>query len=275
KDEILKAKELCSNNPDAYYGIGQYYYKIKKYDKAEKYIKKSIEQGRNTSYKAYYLHGTILEQKGKLKEAQQTYLAALKLKPDMLEAQKRLDALIKTSYKKNIAEKATPKNIFSSVDENLRSLMEADYYLILDEFTKAKNIYIKLLEKNPQNSGAAAGLAELYYSKWAAGFTNSNTFTTDALYIMKSKTSKKNEIALLKFQMINEEKIPEKIRQRLINLSISETFDYYDLLNELRAEFLLGNYEECHNKLFKLSKMKLSNYEKFKILKHLCYDHNY
>ncbi len=275
KDEILKAKELCFGKPDAYYEIGQYYYKIKKYNKARKYIEKSIDAGRNQNYRAYYLIGMISEQNGNIKEAQEEYLQTLKLKPDMIEAQKRLDALIKTSYKKMKAEESKPENLFADIDENLNLLMKADYYLMIDEFTKARDIYIKLLQRNPQNENAAAGLAELYYSMWKEGFQSSKNFTNDAIYIIKSKPSKKNEIALLKFQMINENKIPENVRQKLINLSISETYNFYDLLNEIRAEYLLGNYEECHNKLFRLMNMKLSNYEKFKVLKYLCYDHNY
>ena len=275
KDEILKAKELFFGNPDAYYEIGQYYYKIKEYDKAKKYIKKSIDAGNNQNYKAYYLIGMISEQNGNIKEAQKAYLQSLKLKPDMIESQKHLDALIKTSYKEKKAEESTPQNLFTDIDENLNLLMKADYYLMIDEFTKARDIYIKLLQRNPQNKNAAAGLAELYYSMWKEGFQSSKNFTNDAIYIIKSKPSKKNKIALLKFQMINENKIPENVRQQLINLSISETYDFYDLLNEIRAEYLLGNYEECHNKLFKLMDMKLSNYEKFKVLKYLCYDHNY
>jgi len=38
---------------------------------------------------------------------------------------------------------------------------------------------------------------------------------------------------------------------------------------------LLGNFEESHEKLEKLLTFKLSNYEKFKVLKSLCYDHDY
>ena len=275
KDEILKAKELCFDNPKAYYEIGQYYYRINNYDKAKKYIQKALENGLDYNHRAYYIAGRISEQKGKLEDAQRNYLNALKLKPDMLEAQMHLDKLIKTSYKKRKAEETAPKDLFADVDENLKTLMKADYYLMIDEYTRARDLYIKLLEKTPDNPNAAAGLAELYYSKWREGFSSSKNFTKDALYIIKSKPSNRNAIALLKFQTINETKLPEKVRQELINLSISQTFEFYDLLNEARAEFLLENYEECHNKLYKLLKMNLSNYEKFKILKHLCYDHNY
>ncbi|HSA06810.1 MAG TPA: tetratricopeptide repeat protein [Candidatus Gastranaerophilales bacterium] len=275
KEEILKAKELCFNHPDAYYQIGNYYYKTKDYDKAKKFIKKSVELGNNKNHKAYYLVGRISEEEGNFKEAQQQYLQTLRLKPDMLEAQKHLDTLIKTSYKEKISEETSPKDLFANVDENLNLLMKADYFLMIDEFTKARELYVKLLEKNPKNISAAAGLAELYYSQWKEGFSVSNNFTADALYIIKSEPDKKNKIAFLKFKLINEVKIPENIRQNLINLSISETFEFYDLLNEARAEYLLGNFEECHNKLYKLLGIKLSNYEKFRILKHLCYDHNY
>lgn len=274
-DEILKAKDLSFNNPEAYFQIGNYYYKTKKYDDAQKYIQKSIEQGRTCSNKAYFLLAKLYEQKGNLDEAQKTYLKTLELKPDMLEAQKHLDALIKVSYKEKKAEEKTPTNLFTDINEDLNVLMKAEYFLVLDEYTKARDLFIKLLEKDPKNANAVAGLAELYYSMWKKGYGISNNFASDALYIIKSEISNRNEVALLKFQIINETKIPEKIRQELINLSITDSFDFYDLLNEIRAEFLLGNYEESHNKLFKLSKLDLSNYEKFKVLKHLCYDHNY
>ncbi len=275
KDEILKAKELAFSRPEAFYEIGQYYYKINDYDKAKKYIEKSVASGRDRNYRAFYFAGRIAEQKGDIKEAQKLYLKTLKLKPDMLAAQKHLDALIKISYKEKIAEKTAEKDLFAAVDKDLALLMKADYFLMLDEFTKARDIYIELLQRNPQNTNAASGLAELYYSKWKKGFSISNNFINDAIYILKTEPTKKNQIALLKFQLINETAIPEKIRQKLIKLSISETFEFYDLLNEIRAEYLLGNYEECHNKLYKILSMKLSNYEKFKIVKYLCYDHNY
>jgi len=275
KDEILKAKELAFSEPEAFYEIGQYYYKIKDYDKAKKYIEKAIESGRNKNYRAYYLVGRIAEQKGNIKEAQQMYLQTLRLKPDMLAAQKHLDALIKTTYKEKVAEETTSKDLFANVDRDLNLLMKADYYLMLDEYTRARDLYISLLERNPQSANAAAGLAELYYSRWKEGFPTAKNFVDDAIYIIKAEPSKRNKISFLKFQMINEPKIPEKVRQQLIQLSISETFEFYDLLNEVRAEYLLGNYEECHNKLYRLLNMKLSNYEKFKILKQLCYDHNY
>lgn len=274
-DEILKAQELSYGNPDAWYEIGEYYQMINEYDKAQKYIQKAVKEGRGDSFRAVYNLGTIYEQKGEVKTAQELYLIALELKPDFSEAQERLDGLIKVSYKENQAEKNKPDDLFEDVDPELRTLMKADYHLMLDQYTEARDLYVKLLEKDPQNIAAIAGLAELYYSKWKNGYMTSNNFTSDAIFIIKAETNSKNEIALLKFQMINERKIPEKIRQRLINLSITESFDFYELLNEIRAEFLLGNYEECHNKLARLLEMKLSNYEKFKLLKHLIYDNNY
>ncbi len=275
KDEILKARELSHGNADAYYKIGRYYRKINEPDKAQKYIRKSVEAGRDSFFRTHYILGAILEQKGKIKEAQQQYLTALKLKPDMTEAQERLDALIRVSYRENRSEKNAPKDVYEEVGEDLRHLMKADYYLMLDQFTQARDIYAALLEKNPGNPGAIAGLAELYYLKWKGGYITSKNFTSDAIFIIKAETNEKNQIALLKFRMINEQKIPEEVREKLINLSITESFEFYDLLNELRAEFLLGNYEECHGKLLRLLEMKLSNYEKFKVLKHLTYDNNY
>ncbi len=275
KDEILKAKELAFSQPEAFYEVGQYYYKINDYDKAKKYIEKSISAGRNNNYRAYYFAGRIAEQNGKIKEAQQLYLQTLKLKPDMLAAQKHLDTLIKASYKGKMTENTSTKDLFATVDKDLTLVMKADYFLMLHEFTKARDIYIELLQKNPNNSKAVSGLAELYYSKWKEGFSISKNFVNDSIYIMKTKPTKKNKIALLKFNLINETKMPEKIRQELINLSISDTFEFDDLLNEARAEYLLGNYEECHNKLYKLLNMKLSNYEKFKLMKLLCFDNNY
>jgi hypothetical protein len=217
----------------------------------------------------------IAEQDGKIAVAQKYYLQSLKLKPDMAEAQKRLDDLIKTAYKKRRADENTPVDLFENVSEDLNALLSAEYQLMLDEFTQARDIYVNLLEKNPENANAASGIAELYFAKWKDGFPASDKFTNDAIYVIRTKPTNKNAVSLLKFEMINTQKMPEDVRQKLINLSISETTEFYDLLNEVRAEFLLGNYEECHNKLYKLMKMNLSNYEKFKVLKYLCYDRNY
>jgi len=274
-DEILKARELSFGNPEAYYKIGQYYYAINEFEKARQYFRKSLEAGGDKNFRAYYELGVVYEQDGEIKKAQESYLKALKLKPDLAEAQERLDSLIKVSYKENQTERAKPKDIMEDVDPDLKQLMKADYYLMLDQFTQAREIYVNLLGKNPQNTAAVAGLAEMHYSKWKGGYITSKNFTSDALYIIKADINPKNEIALLKFQMLNEPKMPEKVRERLINLSITESFDFYDLLNEVRAEFMLGNYEECHTKLLRLMDLKLSNYEKFKVLKHLTYDNNY
>ncbi len=273
RDEILKAQELSFNNPDALYLIGQYYFDLKEYDRAKTYIQKSIEFGRDYNYEAYYLVGKISEQEGYLEKAQKLYLKALKLKPDEIEIQKQLDNLIKTVYTGRKTEE--PTDLFENVDSDLKKLLKADYYLILDEYTKARDLYLELLKKDSQNPQAVAGLAELYYSKWKKGFDNSPDFINDAIYIIKSKPDERNKIALIKFQMINEHKIPENLRQKLIKLSISKTFEFYDLLNEIRAEFLLENYIESRNKLNRFLNMNLSNYEKFLVLKHLAYDHNY
>lgn len=277
-DEILKAKELSTNNAEAYYLLGEYYYKIKEYGKAKTYFEKSLAAGMTSKYKTYYLLGTLNEQDGLIKNAQQNYLQSLKLKPDHLESQQNLDRLIKTTYKEVSLlsdKKTSTKDLFSNLNDELNNVMQADYYLVLDEFTRARDSYINVLNQNPKNINAISGLAELYYAKWAEGFENSADFVNDSKYILKIEENSRIVIPLTKFKIINETKLPEPVRQKLISLSVSETYDFYDLLNEVRAEFLLGNYEESHEKLKKLLSFKLSNYEKFKVLKSLCCDHDY
>ena len=277
-DEILKAKELCTNNGEALYLIGEYYYKTKEYTKARKYLEKSLDAGLNSKYKTYYLLGTLYEQEGLIKNAQQSYLQSLKIKPDHVESQQNLDRLIKVSYREVSAASNrtnTTKDLFSNLNDELNKIMQADYYLILDEFTRARDLYVDVLSKNPNNINAVSGLAELYYTKWAEGFTNTENLVNDSKYILKTEENARIIIPLTKFKLINENTMPEAVRQKLISLSISETYDFYDLLNEVRAEFLLGNFEESRDKLRKLLSFKLSNYEKFKVLKSLCYDHNY
>lgn len=277
-DEILKAKELSINNAEALYSIGEYYYKTKEYAKSKTYLEKSVSAGLDSKYKTYYMLGTLYEQEGSIQNAQKNYLKVLKLKPDHAESQQNLDRLIKITYKEaetlSNKQKSTA-DLFSNLNDELNTVMQADYFLVLDEFTKARELYIKVLDKNPDNINAETGLAELYYAKWVEGFANSADFINDSKYILKAKENPRIVIPLTKFKLINEEKMPENVRQKFINLSISETFDFYDLLNEVRAEFLLGNFEDSHEKLDKLLALKLSNYEKFKVLKSLCYDHDY
>jgi len=277
-DEILKAKELSINNAEALYLIGEYYYKTKEYTKSKTYLEKSVSSGLTSKYKTYYLLGTLYEQEGSIQNAQKSYLKALKIKPDHTESQQNLDRLIKITYKEaeTLSNKQkTTKDLFSNLNDELNTVMQADYYLAVDEFTKARDSYIKVLDTNPENINAITGLAELYYAKWAEGFANSADFVNDSKYILKTKENPRIVISFTKFKLINEENMPESVRQKFINLSVSETFDFYDLLNEVRAEFLLGNFEESHEKLQKLLTFKLSNYEKFKVLKSLCYDHDY
>lgn len=277
-DEILKAKELSINNAEALYLIGEYYYKTKEYTKAKTYLEKSISAGLAAKYKTYYMLGTIYELDGNIQNAQKNYLSALKLKPEHEQSQQNLDRLIKVSYKEAESLSSKPKtttDLFNNLNDELNTVMQADYYLVIDEFTRARDSYIKVLDKSPDNINAITGLAELYYAKWVEGFANSADFINDSKYILKTKENPRIVIPLTKFKLINEETMPEIVRQKFINLSVSETFDFYDLLNEVRAEFLLGNFEESHEKLEKLLSFKLSNYEKFKVLKSLCYDHDY
>ncbi len=278
KDEILKANELSVNNAEALYLIGAYYYKTKEYEKAKTFLENSMSAGLKTRYKTYYMLGTLYEQEGAVEKAQQNYLSSLKIKPDFSEAQKNLDRLIKITYKEvetlSNKQKRTA-DLFNNLNEELNTVMQADYFLAIDEFTKARDGYMKVLDKSPDNINAVTGLAELYYAKWSEGFANSADFINDSKYILKTKENPRIAISLTKFKLINEDLMPENVRQKLINLSVSETFDFYDLLNEVRAEFLLGNFEQSHEKLEKLLNFKLSNYEKFKVLKSLCYDHNY
>lgn len=277
-DEIMKAKELGVNNAEALYLTGEYYYKTKEYGKATKYFEKSVGAGLTSKYKTYYLLGTLYEQEGMIKKAQRHYLQSLKLKPDHPESQQNLDRLIKITYKEIASVAAKPRrtlDLFGNLNEELNKVMQADYYLVMDEFTRARDLYIEVLEKNPLNINAVSGLAELYYAKRAEGFINSKHFVSDSKYILKTEENTRTVISLTKFKMISKDKMPEKVRRKLISLSVSETYDFYDLLNEVRSEFLLGNFEESHKKLQKLLSFKLSNYEKFKVLKSLCYDHDY
>lgn len=277
-DQIMKAKELGINNADAFYQLGEYYYKTKDYAKSKSYFEKSVSAGLTSKYKTYYLLGTIYEQDDDIQNAQKCYLKALKIKPDHLQSQQNLDRLIKVSYKDAEAISQKPKtttDLFSDLNDELNMIMQADYYLVVDEFTRARELYKKILDKNPDNINAISGLAELYFAKWAEGFTNSTEFLDDSKYILKAKDTSRIAIPITKFKLINEDSMPEAVRQKFISLSVSETFDFYDLLNEVRAEFLLGNYEDSHEKLVKLLNNNLSNYEKFKVLKSLCYDHDY
>jgi len=278
QDEIQKANELGFNNCEAIFAIGEYYYKIKEYDNAKSFLEKSLKLGLTSIYKTYYLLGTIYEQEGTIDKAQKNYLLALKIKPDDAKSQQNLDRLIKITYKEieeTSKKPATTRDMFNDLNEELNIVMQADYNLAIDEFTEARSLYIKILSKNPANINAITGLAELYYAKWSEGFATSADFVSDSKYIVKVAENSRNIIPLTKFKLINEEKMPELVRQKFISLSVSETFDFYDLLNEVRAEFLLGNYEDSHSKFKKLLDFNLSNYEKFKVLKSLCYDHNY
>ncbi|MEI8389108.1 MAG: tetratricopeptide repeat protein [bacterium] len=277
-DEILKAKELSTNNAQALYLIGEYLYKTKEFAKSKIYLQKSISAGLTSNYKTYYMLAKLSEQEGNNENAQKNYIKSLKLKPEHQQSQQNLDRLIKISYNDSemlsTKEKSTT-DLFNNINDELNTIMQADLYLVADEFTKARESYISVLNKNPKNINAITGLAELYYAKWIEGFASSADFVNDSKYILKTKENSRVVIPLTKFKLINEDQMPEEVRQKFINLSISETFDFYDLLNEVRAEFFLGNFEDSHEKLEKLLTFKLSNYEKFKVLKSLCYDHNY
>lgn len=278
RDEIFKAQELCASDAEALYLIGEYYYKTKQYTKAKSYLERSISAGLASKYKTYYMLGTLYEQDGSIENAQKYYLQSLKINPAYTKSQQNLDRLIKVSYKEAESQsnlQKTTTDLFNNLNEELNTVMQADYFLAVDEFTSARDLYIKVLDSNPDNVNAVTGLAELYYAKWAEGFTNSADFVNDSKYILKTAENTRIVIPLTKFKMINQDKMPENVRQKFINLSVSESFDFYDLLNEVRSEFLLGNYEESHDKLQKLLGFNLSNYEKFKVLKSLCYDHDY
>lgn len=274
-EELLIAEELGFNNPDIIYFIGESYYKLGRYEKAIKFLKKPVIYNIAKYSQAHFILGNIYEKLADPDNASAEYKLALKYRPNNLQAKIRLDLLKENenivSNLKNSS--IVNKNTEKQSDED--SLTLADYYLVTDKLAQARELYLQALQKFPENERARKGLCELYYSQWALGYFNPDNFYVDAGYLENNNDSDKLLIPAIKAKIISSTDMSGPIRDKLKEISGNSDQDPYSLLNASRAAFLIGNYKVSKKILNTLVTPNLSDYQKFNAAKDLYLDHNY
>ena len=272
-DELLKAQELDIYNPYTLYSIGEFYYNLSNYAKALRYLIKSTELNTKNDYKTHYLMANIYEKLGDSDNAKEEYRILLSVNPND-EIETRLKELvIQTTPTANTDKKE--KNIaLKKLSDNLDLLTQADNYLLNDRYLEARDLYRQILHDTPENTGAIAGLLEMYHAQYMTGFFNGKYYLEDSAHIEKAK-SDRLIIPLIKFNLIGEQGFPPEILNEIKSIAYVESSTYTALLNSARALHILGEYRESHEKVDILLSSKLARNEMLRIAKFLYLDHNY
>ncbi len=280
-NEFLRAGELESNTPETLFAIGEFYEKIGRYQKALKFINKSMAINPIKTAEAYSFLGRIYEKLGDPGQAQMNYSLALGLNPDDTFSEKRLKdlrSIEKLKYKttnKNKNNIASHVNIIKPDDRYINQLVKADYYVIMDRFTEARRLYLSILEIQPNHIGAISGLIEMYYAQWYEDQLMMKNFVLEKQYFTPDKLSKHLIVPFLKLNFILGKKIDDDIKKNLNELIYTTNKDYQDYTNSIRTFYLLRDLENFKRELTVLLDSKLSNYQKFNLAKNLYYDRNY
>jgi tetratricopeptide (TPR) repeat protein len=267
-DEILKAKELTGNNPDVLFEIGELFYECESYEKAIQYFKKSISANLKDSDKAHTIIADIYEKLGNLEDAQNEYAAILKYK-DSPEIKDKLEVL----NSKFAAVSDTNKTGDSNA-KYFSDILEADSLLVMNRFSEARNLYLKILQKNPDNDEALSGLCELYYTQWLIGHYDTKKYYLDSPYFANIQPDS-IKVSIVKFRLAAEPERNDTLKEALEHIANNKSDDFYDKFNAARALFLLGNYITAGIKLQELSASYLSDYEKLNMAKLFYFDQNY
>jgi|GEM_PF-1737996 len=270
-DEVLKAKELAGSDPDVLFEIGELFYECESYEKAIQYLKKSISAKPEDDYKAHILLADIYEKLGNPEEARNEYVTTLKFKNSPPETMEKLEELNSKFVPVSMVSKNTEKSPKSS---EISDILQADNLLVMDRFSESRNMYLKILQKNPGNIDALSGLCELYYAQWILGHYDVKKYYLDCTYFNNIQ-SDKLKISLLKFRLAAEPELTESLEEELEKIANNKSADYYDRFNAVRSIFLLGNYTRAKIKLQELLTSDVTDDDKFKMAKQLYFDQNY
>lgn len=272
-DEILIAEEMGVYTPETQYYIGSFFYSIGDYNKAMFALKKPLVYKYKKGAKVHLLLGKIYEELGDPLNAQKEYKMAVKLSPKNAEAKtalNNLNAIINIKYDSEVKQ----QKVKSLSIENM--LDKADTFLVIEKLANARDLYLQVLEQEPDNSRAIASLMELYYTQWAIGYFNQKNFFMDNLYFYQHKLdTPAGKVAQIKLNIISSPRMSNSIKNDLESLSNSQSQAFADMLNSLRASFLLNDYSSVKKKLFQMGNMPLTDDQKVIIVKALYLDRDF
>ncbi len=280
-NEFLRAGELKSDTPEALFAIGKFYERIGRYQKALKFIDKSIAVNPVKTAEAYSSLGIIYEKLGDFNQATMNYSMALGINAEDTFSKKRLKDLQAKEKKKYKAASKKKNNITAQInmlepeDRYISQLVKADYYLIMDRFTEARRLYLSILEMQPNHIGAISGLIEMYYAQWYEDQLMMKNFVLEKQYFTPDNPSKRLIVPFLKLNFILEKEIDEEVKNNLKTFIYKPGKDYQDYINSIRIFYLLRDIESFKSELNVLLSYKLSNYQKFNLAKNIYYDRNY
>ncbi|MDD3013891.1 MAG: tetratricopeptide repeat protein [Candidatus Gastranaerophilales bacterium] len=270
-NELFKAKELVDNNSDILFEIGELLFECESYEKAIQYLKKSISASSKDDYKAHALLAEIYEKLGNFEQAQNEYIATLKINDSQPEIKDKLEDLNSKIVPVSDV-KQTTKN--TEKNSEIPDILQADNFLLMNRFSEARELYLKILQKDPVNTEALSGLSELYYAQWLLGYYNTKKYYLDCSYF-NNIPSTLSKISILKFKLTAEPKMTDTLEESLEQTANNKSSEYYDKFDATRALFLLGNYINAGTKLKELSTTDITDYDKFKMAKMLYFDQNY
>lgn len=267
-DELLTAQEMDISNPETSYEIGEFCYNMEEYERALKFLTKAISNKSVRSYKAHFLLGNMYERLAEIDKAKTEYQEALRLNPAFTDAQNSLNSVnseIPTSAEE------TPTLISTTNQEPYEN---GESFLINNKPSEAREIYRKILQSNPDNKQALAGIAEAYDILNIQGYFEGEDYFNDSQILDDNPTFAKMIIERIKFTMVNGQGITDSDKEELQKLSKQESDDFYDQINSLRADFILENFQQASEKLKNLLNQEISDKQKLEIAKYLYFDHN-
>jgi len=270
-DELLKAKELADNNPDTLFEIGETFFECECYEKSIQFFKKSIYASPKNNYKAHALLAEIYEKLGNFEEAQNEYVATLKIKnvpPEITEKLEKLNSKYLSVSNTNQTKDNIPKN------SEIFNILQADDFLAMDRFSEARDAYLKILQNNQSNISALSGLSELYYTQWMLGYYDTKKYYLDCPYFNDIPPNL-SKVSTFKFRLTAEPEMNRSLEETLERIANNKSSDYYDKFDAARAIFLLGNYISSRLKLQEVLTDDISDYDKFKMAKLLYFDQNF
>lgn len=268
-DELLKAKELAGENPNTLFELAELFYSLQHYEKAIKYLKKSISLSTKDDYKSHALLAEIYEKLGSYKEAQDEYVATLKANIKLPDVKTKTDESDQKIMQKSSFNISIEKPVYSQNQD----ILQADDLLIMDRFSEARDLYLKVLHQNPAYPDALAGISELYYAQWLSGHYDTKKYYMDNDYF-KNLPPNKFKFILIKFSLVAEPEISDSIRTSLKKVAMNKSIELYDQFDAARSIFLLENYLGSKIKLQELTDY-IEDEDRLKMAKLLYLDRNY
>ncbi|MBF0559589.1 MAG: PEP-CTERM system TPR-repeat protein PrsT [Nitrospirae bacterium] len=166
--EFQKVVRMDPSRPDVFIELAKVDIYTNKGDDALKELGKYVASHPETS-ETLELKGTAHILKKELKEAEDSFLNALKLEPERISAEMGLAAVYRTKGENQDAQKLLEKVLAKDAKNTKAYYMLADMDVASKNFDKALELYKKISEINPQDSQALYKSGLIYIDKGDVG----------------------------------------------------------------------------------------------------------